>query len=102
MAELADIAIVTSEDPRNEDPEAIIREIADGARGAGAVDGRTLFEITERREAIAAAFRLAGEGDCVLLAGKGHETSMIWGFEHRPWDEVQVAREELRRMMDDV
>lgn len=100
MAELADVAVVTSEDPRNEDPDAIIREIADGARQMGAIEGRSLFEIPDRREAIAAAFRMVGEGDCVLLAGKGHETSMIWGFEHRPWDEVGVAQEELRRMMD--
>lgn len=96
-AELADVSIVTSEDPRNEDPDAIIREIADGARDVGAVDGESLFEITDRREAIRAAFGLADSGDCVLLAGKGHETSMIWGFEHRPWDEAAVAREELTR-----
>lgn len=98
MAELADITIVTSEDPRNEDPEKIIREIGDGAREKGAADGESLFEITDRREAIQKAFELAGDGDCVLLAGKGHETSIIWGFEHRPWDEEAVAREELRAL----
>ncbi|HWV23944.1 MAG TPA: UDP-N-acetylmuramoyl-L-alanyl-D-glutamate--2,6-diaminopimelate ligase, partial [Thermomicrobiales bacterium] len=95
MAELADVAIVTSEDPRNEDPDAIIHEIGDGARRTGAVERESLFEITDRRDAIAKAFGLAGRGDCVLLAGKGHETSIIWGFEHRPWNEAQVAREEL-------
>jgi UDP-N-acetylmuramoyl-L-alanyl-D-glutamate--2,6-diaminopimelate ligase len=94
-AELADITIVTSEDPRNEDPEAINAEIAAGARDRGGVDGETLFEITDRREAIRRAFALAAPGDCVILAGKGHETSMIWGYEHRPWDEARVAREEL-------
>jgi UDP-N-acetylmuramoyl-L-alanyl-D-glutamate--2,6-diaminopimelate ligase len=97
-AELADISIVTSEDPRNEDPDRIIREIADGAREKGAVDGASLFEITDRREAIRKAFSLAEPGDCVLLAGKGHETSIIWGFEHRPWNEAEVAREELREL----
>lgn len=96
MARRADLTIVTSEDPRNEDPNAIIDEIAGGALGEGAVDGESLYRITDRREAIAIAFRIAQPGDCVLLAGKGHETSMIWGFEHRPWDEIAVAREELR------
>jgi UDP-N-acetylmuramoyl-L-alanyl-D-glutamate--2,6-diaminopimelate ligase len=97
-AELADVSIVTSEDPRNEDPDRIIREIADGARDAGGVDGQSLFEITDRREAIRHAFGMAQPGDCVLLAGKGHETSIIWGFEHRPWNEAEVAREELARL----
>lgn len=94
-AELADITVVTSEDPRNEDPEAINAEIAAGARERGGVDGETLFEITDRRRAIRRAFALAAPGDCVILAGKGHETSMIWGYQHRPWDEASVAREEL-------
>lgn len=95
MAERADVTIVTSEDPRNEDPDRIIDEIAAGARAKGAVDGDTLYCITDRREAIRKAFGLAAPGDCVVLAGKGHETSIIWGFEHRPWDEARVAREEL-------
>lgn len=94
-ADCADLTVVTSEDPRNEDPEAIINEIAAGAREQGAVDGDTLLRITDRREAIRAAFERARPGDCVLLAGKGHETSIIWGYEHRPWDERQVACEEL-------
>jgi UDP-N-acetylmuramoyl-L-alanyl-D-glutamate--2,6-diaminopimelate ligase len=94
-AELADVTIVTSEDPRNEDPDAINAEIAAGARARGAVSGESLFEITDRREAIRLAMSLAEPGDCVVLAGKGHETSMIWGYEHRPWDEAQVAREAL-------
>jgi UDP-N-acetylmuramoyl-L-alanyl-D-glutamate--2,6-diaminopimelate ligase len=98
MAELADVAIVTSEDPRNEDPDAIIEQIAAGAREKGAVEGDNLVLITDRREAIREAFDRAEPGDCVLLAGKGHETSIIWGFEHRPWDEAEVAREELRAM----
>lgn len=98
MADLADVSIVTSEDPRNEDPEAIIREIADGARSQGARDGESLVEITDRRQAIRRALTLAQPGDCVVLAGKGHETSMIWGFEHRPWNEAGIAREELAKL----
>lgn len=95
MAQRADVTIVTSEDPRNEDPGRIIEDIAVGAREKGAVVGESLFCITDRREAIRKAFALAAPGDCVVLAGKGHETSIIWGFEHRPWDEAGVAREEL-------
>ena len=51
--------------------------------------------IEDRREAIELAFNLAKPADVVLLAGKGHETSIIWGFEHRPWDEAAVATELL-------
>lgn len=95
-AALADISIFTSEDPRNEDPDAIIREIAAGAAARGGVAGETFHEVTDRREAIALAFSLAAPGDCVLLAGKGHETSIIWGYEHVPWDEAAVAAALLR------
>ena len=95
-ATMADVSIFTSEDPRNEDPDAIIRAIATGAEDAGGVAGQTFHELTDRREAIASAFALASPGDCVLLAGKGHETSIIWGYEHIPWDEAAVATELLR------
>jgi UDP-N-acetylmuramoyl-L-alanyl-D-glutamate--2,6-diaminopimelate ligase len=94
-AELADLVIVTNEDPRLEDPRTINEQIADGARSAGALDGETLWVIDDRREAIGHAFGLAREGDVILLAGKGHEQSMIHGTEKRPWDDRTVAREAL-------
>lgn len=94
-ARLADITIVTSEDPRFEDAEAIIDHIADGARGAGAAPGKTLFTHIDRREAIRMAIALAQPSDCILLAGKGHEGSIIWGREKVPWNEAQVARDLL-------
>ncbi len=97
-AEVADVTIVTAEDPRNEDPEAINEQIVAGAVAAGAVRGESVLAVTDRREAIRSAFELAGPGDCVLLAGKGHETSIIWGFEHVPWNEAAVAEELLREM----
>jgi UDP-N-acetylmuramoyl-L-alanyl-D-glutamate--2,6-diaminopimelate ligase len=97
-ARLADVTVVTSEDPRNEDAEAIIAEIAVGAVAAGARPGETLHLVTERREAVRLALSQARPGDCVLLAGKGHEQSIIWGREKRPWDEETVAREELRAL----
>lgn len=97
-ARLADISVITSEDPRYEDADAIIDDIARGALDAGAIEGRSLFRDTERRDAVVRALAMAKPGDCVLLAGKGHEGSIIWGREKRPWDEATVAREVLREM----
>jgi UDP-N-acetylmuramoyl-L-alanyl-D-glutamate--2,6-diaminopimelate ligase len=94
-ARLADVSVITSEAPRFEDADAIIEEIAAGARAGGAVEERTLFRRTDRRDAIRLALELAQAGDCVLLAGKGHEGSIIWGREKRPWNEAAVAAELL-------
>jgi UDP-N-acetylmuramoyl-L-alanyl-D-glutamate--2,6-diaminopimelate ligase len=94
-AELADLVVVTDEDPRLEDPRAINEQIADGARAAGAIDGQTLWVIDDRREAIEHAIGLVREGDVILLAGKGHEQSIIYGTESRPWDDRTVARQAL-------
>jgi UDP-N-acetylmuramoyl-L-alanyl-D-glutamate--2,6-diaminopimelate ligase len=94
-AELADLVVVTDEDPRLEDPRAINEQIADGARVAGAVDGTTLWVIDDRREAIAHAVGIARAGDVIVLAGKGHEASMFHGTEKRDWDDRRVAREVL-------
>ena len=91
----ADLVIVTDEDPRLEDPRAINEAIAAGAREAGAADGERLWVIDDRREAIAHAIGLAREGDLILLAGKGHETSIFYGTDKLPWDDRSVAREEL-------
>ena len=94
-AELADLAVIADEDPRLEDGHAINEAIAEGARAAGAVDGRNLWVIDDRRTAIAHAIGLALPGDMLLLAGKGHEGSMIYGTQKRWWDEREVARQEL-------
>ncbi len=94
-AELADAVVVTDEDPRLEDARAINEQIAQGAREAGARDGENLLVIDDRRAAIARAVMLAGEGDVILLAGKGHEHSIIYGTESRWWDEAEVARAAL-------
>ena len=95
-AELADITIVTDEDPRLEDPRAINEAIADGARAAGAIEGESLFVIDDRTAAIRHAIGLAWDGDVILLAGKGHEKTIIYGTEGRRWDEKDVARRALR------
>lgn len=91
-ARFADFAVFSTEDPRFEDAETIIREIAVGAADCGSIEGVNFECITDRREAIARALALARPGDTVLLAGKGHERSIIWGHEKRPWNEAGVAR----------
>jgi UDP-N-acetylmuramoyl-L-alanyl-D-glutamate--2,6-diaminopimelate ligase len=97
-ARLADVSVFTTEDPRFEDPDEIIEQIAVGAERAGAVRNRDYHCVTDRREAIRLAFSVARPGDCILLAGKGHERSIIWGHVKRPWDEAAVARELLAEM----
>jgi UDP-N-acetylmuramoyl-L-alanyl-D-glutamate--2,6-diaminopimelate ligase len=94
-ARLADFAVITDEDPREEDAAAILREIAEGAEASGARAGKQFVEIVGRREAIATAFARARPGDTVVLAGKGHEQSLIIGREKMPWDDRRVARELL-------
>lgn len=81
----ADLAIVTDDNPRTEDPAAIRAAILKGATNAR--------EIGDRREAIAAAVREAGPQDIVLIAGKGHEQGQIVGDMELPFDDVTVARE---------
>lgn len=88
-ARLADLAIVTSDNPRTEDPEFIIDEIESG------MEGVAHLRIADRREAIARAVALLQEGDCLLLAGKGHETYQIVGTERIPMDEAALVREAL-------
>ena len=90
-AQGADVAIVTNEDPRREDPVDIAKAVVAGGTGGGA-----RFEtIHDRREAIARAFELARPGDTVVLAGKGHEQSIQFADREEPWDEAQAAREAL-------
>ena len=81
----ADVAIVTDDNPRGEDPAAIRAEILEGAPGA--------IEIGDRRAAIARAICMAGAEDIVLIAGKGHEQGQIVGDLVLPFDDVTVARE---------
>jgi UDP-N-acetylmuramoyl-L-alanyl-D-glutamate--2,6-diaminopimelate ligase len=84
-ARLSDLVIVTDDNPRNEDPASIRAEIMAAAAGAKEIGGR--------RAAIAEAIQCAGNGDIVLLAGKGHETGQVIGTQVLPFDDVLVARE---------
>jgi UDP-N-acetylmuramoyl-L-alanyl-D-glutamate--2,6-diaminopimelate ligase len=92
------LVVVTDEDPRGEDRGAILDDIAAGAETAGKRRGDDLLCIPDRRDAIAAAFERAGPGDVVLLAGKGHEQSIIMSDGLRAWDERTEAIAALRLM----
>jgi UDP-N-acetylmuramoyl-L-alanyl-D-glutamate--2,6-diaminopimelate ligase len=91
--ELSDLCVVTSDNPRSEDPDAIIAEILAGT-------GQDGVEVEpDRRAAIARAISLAGEGDVVVIAGKGHEQGQEFeGGRKIPFDDRDVAREELERL----
>jgi UDP-N-acetylmuramoyl-L-alanyl-D-glutamate--2,6-diaminopimelate ligase len=90
-SELADLAIVTSDNPRSEEPDSIIGEIVAGAAGDVEVE-------PDRREAIARAIDAAQEGDVVVIAGKGHEQGQQFADRTVPFDDRDVAREALRRL----
>ena len=93
---LSDLVIVTSDNPRSEPPEAILEEIGRGIpqgprrrdRGRG-----------DRRDAIARALEMAGPGDVVVIAGKGHETYQVLRDRTVPFDDRQVARDLLGRLL---
>ena len=91
-ARLADVSLVTSDNPRSEDPEAIIAEILAGTGGAGHVE-----HDADRRASIHRAVAMAEPGDVVVIAGKGHEQGQeVAGGHKEPFDDVTVAREALR------
>jgi UDP-N-acetylmuramoyl-L-alanyl-D-glutamate--2,6-diaminopimelate ligase len=98
-AQFADFFVITDEDPREENREHILREIATGAETLGKHEGRDFLCIADRTQAIAAALHRAQARDTVLLAGKGHEQSIIIGREKIPWDDRRVAREQLQALM---
>lgn len=111
-SQYADIIILTAEDPRNEPVDQIITQIKSGIRTVGFEvvpyeritkyesgikdKKKYLFEVPDRKEAIAFAVSLAQKGDVVLLTGKGHEKSMNYGKGEEPWDETAIAKEALK------
>jgi UDP-N-acetylmuramoyl-L-alanyl-D-glutamate--2,6-diaminopimelate ligase len=92
-ASLSDVAIVTSDNPRTEDPLAIIEEIEVGLNKTG----RSYVKLPDRREAILRAINEARAGDVVLIAGKGHETYQIIGDREIHFDDKEVAREAMKQ-----
>ncbi len=97
-AEHADVVIVTNEDPYDDEPQAIIDQVAEGAAGGGKKEGESLYKILVRRDAIEKAIGMAKAGDIVLLTGKGAEQAIVGkGGKLEPWDEREVARAILKR-----
>jgi UDP-N-acetylmuramoyl-L-alanyl-D-glutamate--2,6-diaminopimelate ligase len=94
VGEAADLAVVTSDNPRSEDPAKIVEAIVEGVRAAGAEPLVAL----DRREAITAALDKANERALVLIAGKGHEAYQIIGDNETPFSDQDVARAALRRV----
>ncbi len=94
-ARLSDVVVVTSDNPRSEDPMRIIEEVMRGAEPEARQRSAELVTIVDRREAIGKAIALAAADDVVLIAGKGHEKYQEMGGRTTPFDDVAVAREAL-------
>jgi len=100
--ELADVVIVTAEDPRTESLEAIMAESAIAAEAEGKQRGEDLLLVPDRGRAILRACELAREGDVVIACGKGHERSMCFGTTEYPWDDREAMQLALRGEMLDT
>jgi len=96
VARVADVPIVTSDNPRSEDPDRIIAQVLEGVRRTG--NPRALA-IADRREAIAAALSIADERSLVLVAGKGHEREQLFADRSVPFDDREVVREVAREVV---
>ena len=97
--ELADLSVLTAEDPRTESLEGILEEMAAGARSKGGGEGQTFWRVPDRGEAIQFALGLAKEGDVVLSCGKGHEQSMCFGKTEYLWDDRIAMKAALARFL---
>jgi len=98
-AELADLTVLTAEDPRTESLEGILEEMAIGARSGGGTEDRTFWRIPDRGDAICFALKLARPGDIVMSCGKGHEQSMCFGQTEYLWDDRSAMRAALSEFM---
>lgn len=98
-ARLADLTVLTAEDPRTESLDAILAEMADGATRAGGREGETFWRVPDRGEAIRFAVHLARPGDIVLACGKGHEQSMCFGRVEHAWDDRIALRAALAELL---
>ena len=94
-ARMADVSILTAEDPRTESLDAILEEMAAAAREQGAVEGESFYRVPDRGEAIRLAVRLAQPGDLMIACGKGHEQSMCFGTTEYLWDDRTAMKAAL-------
>jgi len=95
-AQLADLTIITAEDPRTESLEAIMAESAAACEAKGRQEGVDFWRVADRGQAIRFAVELARPGDVVIVCGKGHEQSMCFGATEYPWDDREAMRRALR------
>jgi UDP-N-acetylmuramoyl-L-alanyl-D-glutamate--2,6-diaminopimelate ligase len=98
-AELADLTVLTAEDPRTESLDGILEEMAAGARSMGGREAQTFWRIPDRGEAIRFALRKARPGDIVVYCGKGHEQSMCFGAREHLWDDRIALRAALSELL---
>ena len=98
-AELADLTVLTAEDPRTESLDRILEEMAEGASSRGGREGETFWRVPDRGEAVRFALSLARPGDIVLSLGKGHEQSMCFGKIEYPWDDRTAMRAALADLL---
>lgn len=96
-AQLADMSILTAEDPRTESLDGILAEMAEAARSRGGVEGVNVLRVADRGRAIQTAVELARPGDLVVACGKGHEQSMCFGTTEYLWDDRTAMRAALAR-----
>lgn len=94
-AQMADMSILTAEDPRTESLDAILDMMAEGCRSQGGVEGETFIRVPDRGEALYRACQMANEGDVVIACGKGHEQSMCFGTTEYHWDDRDAMRAAL-------
>ncbi len=94
-AELADLTVLTAEDPRTESLVGILEEMAQGAVEKHGVEGKTFWRVPDRRAAIRFAVEQAQLGDLLIICGKGHEQSMCFGNVEYPWDDRIALRAAL-------
>ena len=97
--ELADITILTAEDPRTESLDSILEQMSLGVREHGGEEGKTFWAIPDRGDAIAFAVDIARQGDVVIVCGKGHEQSMCFGEIEYAWDDRTALRAALARLL---
>jgi UDP-N-acetylmuramoyl-L-alanyl-D-glutamate--2,6-diaminopimelate ligase len=98
-ASLADEMFLTAEDPRTESLDAILADMAEGAREGGAVEDEDFWRVPDRGTAVRLAVARAGQGDLVILCGKGHEQSMCFGHIEHAWDDRTALRAALADLL---
>lgn len=99
VGKYADLVVVSNVDPYEDDPTPIVEDIARVAESEGKERDKNLFVIEDRRQGVSKSLSMASAGDVVIITGKGAEQSMIIGGQSIPWDDRDVVREELKKIL---